>query len=185
MLAHCACRWAHWADSLMHHLSCLVMLTVKHVELILKCMLCLHNFTFISLFLNYDHNMISSLLGANSLSLYKWGFFFSSSSAMMLFKNFNHLRILKKIQLDDMFASFLCNFCVSYSMNCFVMKSQSKCNKCTYHSHSCVDVSWESLNRTYLLLWKKISKANSELTAKHTELTALSSKVVCLQKTLN
>jgi len=35
------------------------------------------------------------------------------------------------------------------------------------------------------LLQKKISKANSKLTVKHTELAALSSKVICLQKTLN
>jgi len=125
--AHC---WAHWASSLMHCLSCLVMLAVKYVELILECTLCLHNSTFINLFLNYDCNMISSLLDANSLSLYKWCFFFSSSSAMMLFKNFNHLRISKKTQLDDMFTSFSCDFCVSHSVNCFVMKSWSKYNKC-------------------------------------------------------
>jgi len=35
------------------------------------------------------------------------------------------------------------------------------------------------------LLQKKISKANSKLTVKYTELAALSLKVVCLQKTLN
>jgi len=47
------------------------MFTVEHVKLILECTLCLHNFTFISFFLNYDCNMISSLLNINSLSLYK------------------------------------------------------------------------------------------------------------------
>ncbi len=169
MLAH----YAHIELIKLFHHAC-----VKHVKLILECMLCLCNFTFTSLFLNYDHNMIPSLLGASSLSLYKWGFLFSSSSAMMLFKNFNHLRISKKIQLDDMFILFSYDFCASYSMNCFIMKSQSKCNKCTHHSCLYVDVLWESLNRTCLLLWKEISKANSEL-------AALSSKVICLQKTLN
>ncbi len=152
MLACCAHCQACWADSLMHHLSCLIMLIIKHVKLILECMLCLYNSMFTSLFLNYDCNMIFSLLNVNSLSLYKWGFLSLLSSAMMLFKNFNHLRISKKIQLDNMFISFSCDFCVSYSMNCFVIKSQSKCNKCTCHSCSCVNVLWESLDRTCLLL---------------------------------
>ena len=140
MLACCAHCWAHQADSFMHHLSCLIMLTVKYVKLILKCMLHLCNFMFTSLFLNYDHNTISSLLSASSLSLYKWDFLFSSSSATMLFKNFNHLRILKKIQLDDVFTSFSCDFCASHSVNCFIIKSQSKCDKCTHCSHLCVNV---------------------------------------------
>ena len=103
----------------------------------------------------------------------------------MLFKNFNHLWITKKIQLSDVPAPFSCDHCVSCDLNCFVMDLWSKCDKCTHHGCSCVNVLWKSLNKTCLSLHKEISKANGELATKHTELAVLSFRVVCLQKMLN
>jgi len=111
---------------------------------------------------------------------------------MMLSKSSNCLRISKEIQIGGVPAPFLCDFCASCGLNCFVMESQPKCDKCTHRGCLCVGVSWESLNRTRLSLRKEISKAmkemskaNDALAAKHTELAALSLKVIHLQKTLD
>ena len=79
---------------------------------------------------------------------------------------------------------FLCEYCALHCLNYFVMvsdsdsKSKLKCNKCTHHDYSCVDVLWESLDQTHLSLQKKISKINNKL-------AVLSVKVVCLQKILD
>ena len=116
----------------------------------------------------------------------------SSSSATMLSKSSNRLRISKEIQIGGVPAPFPCDFCASRGLNCFVMESRPKCDKCTRRGRPCVGVSWESLDRTRLSLRKEISKAmkemskaNDALAAKHAELAALSSKVVRLQKTLD
>ena len=135
--------------------------------------------------IRYDHYTISPLLGTSPLSLFKWEYICLSLSVMMLSKNFNHLWITKKIQLRDVLFSFSCDYCASQGVNCFVMKSWLKCDKCTHHSHLCVSVLWESLDWTHLSLQKQISRANNNLAAKHVKLAALSSKVMCLQKTLD
>ncbi len=96
----------------------------------------------------------------------------------MSVKKFNHLRNTKEIQLSGSLFSFLCEYCHFLSLSCFIMKSCSKCNKCTQHGRSCVAILWKSLNRTHLQLWKEISTVNAEL-------GALAFKIVCLQKTLD
>jgi len=93
-------------------------------------------------------------------------------------KKFNHLWNTKEIQLLRSLFSFSCEYCYSLRLSCFIMKSHLKCNKCTQHDHSCVAVSWESLDRTHLQLWKEISTANAEL-------SVLTFKIVRLQKTLD
>ena len=103
----------------------------------------------------------------------------------MLPKNSNRLWIAKEIQLGGVLSSFPCDYCASRGVDCFVMEPRPKCDKCTHRGHPCVGVSWESLDRTRLSLQKQISRANSDLAAKHAELAALSSKVMRLQKTLD
>ena len=96
----------------------------------------------------------------------------------MSVKKFNHLWNTKEIQLSGSLSSFFCEYCHSLKLSCFIMKSHPKCNKCTWHDHSCVAVLWESLNRTHLQLQKEISTTNAEL-------DVLAFKIVCLQKTLD
>jgi len=96
----------------------------------------------------------------------------------MSVKKFNHLQNTKEIQLSGSLFSFFYEYCHSLRLSCFIMKSHPKCNKCTWHDHSCVAISWESLNRTHLQLWKEISTANAEL-------GALAAKIIRLQKTLD
>ena len=141
--------------------------------------------SWVLLLTRYDHYTISLLLNTSSLSLFKWEYIHLSLSVTMLSKNFNHLWITKKIQLRDVLSLFSCDYCTFQSINCFVMKSQLKCDKCTHHDHLCVSVLWESLDWTCLLLQKQISRANNNLAVKHVKFAALSSKVVCLQKILN
>jgi len=93
-------------------------------------------------------------------------------------KKFNHLQNTKEIQLSGSLFSFLCEYCHSLRLSCFIMKSHSKCNKCTQCDCSCVAILWESLDRTHLQLQKEISTTNAEL-------SVLAFKIVCLQKTFD
>ena len=93
-------------------------------------------------------------------------------------KKFNHLRNTKEIQFSGSLSSFFCEYCHSLRLSCFIMKSCPKCDKCTQRGRPCVAVLWESLDRTRLQLQKEISTTN-------TELGALASKIVRLQKTLD
>ena len=102
----------------------------------------------------------------------------NSLDVTMSSKKFNHFHNIKEIQLSDTLILFFCEYCHCLSINCFVMKSWFKCDKCTQCDHFCVTVSWESLNKTHIQLQKNISHTN-------TELGVLAAKIVWLQKTLD
>ena len=102
----------------------------------------------------------------------------------MLFKSSSCLRLTKQICLIRNSVIFSCEYCVLHCLDCFVMisdpdsKSKPKCDKCTHHDHSCVDVLWKFLDQTHLSLQKEISKTNNDL-------AALFTKVMHLQRTLD
>ncbi len=115
--------------------------------------------------------------------LFKWGYKWNLSTSAMPQKpsltcEYNNcLCAVKEITVSDSFLNIACVYCFNYSILCVMMKSHFKCAECTHQGHSCVNVTWESLDCVR-------NKLKSEILQTEKEQARLFVKLSCLHKTL-
>ena len=72
------------------------------------------------------------------------------------------LRIALEIQRYNKVADIPCDFCFSNSCQCFVMTSKNpnrlNCSECVRRGRPCVNLTWESLDRTRAEYEKKVEE---------------------------
>ncbi len=84
--------------------------------------------------------------------LLKWGYKWNLSTSAMsqkpsLTREYNnHLCAAKEITISGSSLNIACVYCSNHSIFCVMMKPHFKCAECTHQGHSCVSVTWESLN---------------------------------------
>ncbi len=83
---------------------------------------------------------------------------------MKSFKTCNHLCLYQFISKDSDSVLTVCLHCFNLLILCIKIKNHSKYVKCVHHDHSCVSVSWESLNHIHNKLKFNLSIAEKELT---------------------
>ncbi len=129
---------------------------------------------------------------------YKWNF---STSAMLqkpsLTCEYNNcLCAVKEIITSGSSLNIVCVYCFNHSILCVMMKSHFKCAECTHQGHSCVGVTWESLNCVCNKLKSKILQTEEEQAHLFTKLSWLhktlcqtqdcaKQKTLCLLKKMN
>jgi len=96
---------------------------------------------------------------------------------MKSFKTYNCLCLYQFINKDNDSVLTVCLHCFSLSILCIKMKNHSKCAECVCCDHSCVNVSWESLNHIH-------NKLKFNLSIAEKELTQALARVTCLHKIL-
>jgi len=96
---------------------------------------------------------------------------------MKSFKTHNHLCLYQFINKDSNLVLTICLHCFNLSILCIKIKNHPKCAEYVYHSCSCVNVLWESLNCTH-------NKLKFNLSAAEKELTQALARVACLHKIL-
>jgi hypothetical protein len=114
---------------------------------------------------------------------------------MSFFRFINRFRLYNIIVKDDESIVVACFFCCIDSMICVKMKNHSKCAECVHRERSCVDASWESLNRIREKLEFDLNLAKEEFfktlakivklrkTLKHTK-SKVAKKILCLTREL-
>jgi len=110
---------------------------------------------------------------------YKWNL---STSAMpqkpSLTREYNnHLCAVKEITVAGSPLNIACVYCFNHFILCVMMKSHFKCAECTHQDHSCVGVTWKSLNCVH-------NKLESENLQTEEEQAHLFTKLSWLCKTL-
>jgi len=68
----------------------------------------------------------------------------------------NQLRLALEIQRNGFISPVECDYCLINSKSCFVMAGRLKCSECTRIGRPCVNMSWESLDRTREEYAKKV-----------------------------
>lgn len=69
------------------------------------------------------------------------------------------LRLSSEIRRANNLAAVACNHCFSQGIECFVMpNSRLKCAECTRLGRACVNMSWESLDKTREEYQKKVDE---------------------------
>ncbi len=127
---------------------------------------------------------LSSLLMISVLRiLFKWGYKWNLSTSAMPQKSSliceynNCLHTVKEITVADSSLNIVCVYCFNHSILCVMMKSHFKCAECTHQGHSCVSVTWKSLNCVH-------NKLKSEILQTEEEQAHLFTKLSWLCKTL-
>jgi len=96
----------------------------------------------------------------------------------------NHLCTAKEITISDSSLNLVCVYCFNHSILCVMMKSHFKCTECTHQGHSCVSVTWKSLNHVRNKLKLKILQAKEKQARLLKEQSRLFTKLAHLRKTL-
>jgi hypothetical protein len=60
----------------------------------------------------------------------------------------NQLRLALEIQRNGFTSPIECDYCLLHSKVCIIMPGGLKCSECTRIGRPCVNMSWESLDRT-------------------------------------
>jgi len=100
--------------------------------------------------------------------LFKWGYKWNLSTSAMPQKPSltceydNCLRAAKEITVAGSPLDIACIYCFNHSILCVMMKSHFKCAECTHQGHSCVSVTWESLDRVHNKLKSEILQTEEE-----------------------
>ncbi len=108
----------------------------------------------------------------------------------------NCLCTAKEITVADSSLNIICIYCFNHSILCVMMKSHFKCTECTHQGHSCVSVTWKSLNCVCNKLESKILQTEEEQAHLFTKLSWLrktlrqtqdcaKQKTLCLLKKMN
>jgi len=84
---------------------------------------------------------------------------------------------VKEITVAGSSLNIVCVYCFNHSILCVMMKLHFKCAECTHQGHSCVSVTWESLNCVH-------NKLKSEILQTEEEQACLFAKLSQLRKTL-
>ena len=122
--------------------------------------------------------------------LFKWGYKWNLSTSAMPQKPSltheydNRLCAAKEITISGSSSDLVCVYCFNHSILCVMMKSHFKCAECTHQDHSCVSVTWESLNRVCNKLKSKILQAEEGQARLLKEQSHLFVKLSQLHKTL-
>ena len=93
----------------------------------------------------------------------------------------NHLCLYKTILKNENPVLLLYIHCFTYSLLCIKMKNHLKCAECVHHDHSCVDISWESLNHTQNQLKSDLSAVKKSLTQALVKVTRLCKTLKCMK----
>ncbi len=115
--------------------------------------------------------------------LFKWGYKWNLSTSAMPQKpsltcEYNNcLHTAKEIIVAGSLSDIVCVYCFNHFILCVMMKSHFKCTECTHQGHSCVGVTWESLDHVY-------NKLKSEILQTEEEQAHLFAKLSWLHKTL-
>ncbi len=134
--------------------------------------------------------------------LFKQGYKWNLSTSAMPWKPSltceynNHLCTAKEITVSDSLSDIVCIYCFNHSILCVMMKSHFKCTECTCQDHSCVDVTWKSLNHVHNKLKSKILQTEKEQACLFAKLSWLckmlcqtqdhaKQKTLCLLKKMN
>jgi len=96
----------------------------------------------------------------------------------------NCLRAAKEITISGSPSDLACVYCFNHSILCVVMESHFKCTECTHQGHSCVGVTWESLDRVRDKLESEILQAEEGQARLLEEQSRLFAKLAHLRKTL-
>jgi len=96
----------------------------------------------------------------------------------------NHLCAAKEITISGSSLDLACVYCFNHSILCVMMESHFKCAECTHQGHSCVNVTWKSLNCVRDKLKSKILQAEEEQARLLKEQFCLFIKLAHLRKTL-
>ena len=96
----------------------------------------------------------------------------------------NHLCAAKKINALEHPSVVFCQFCFSHNYLCVVMDDHKKCAHCTCRKHSCVSISWDTLNKVCDKLKSDIQNAKTNQSWLLAEQTCVTAKLDCLCKTL-
>ncbi len=116
--------------------------------------------------------------------LLKWGYKWNLSTSAMSQKPSltceydNCLHTVKEITVSDSFLNIVCVYCFNHSILCVMMKSHFKCTECTCQGHSCVSVTWKSLDCVHNTLKSKILQTEKEQACLFTKLSWLC-KTLC------
>jgi len=100
--------------------------------------------------------------------LFKWGYKWNLSTSAMSWKpslthEYNNcLCAAKEITVSDSSLNIACVYCFNHFILCVMMKSHFKCAECTHQGHSCVSVTWKSLNHVHNKLESKILQTEEE-----------------------
>ncbi len=100
--------------------------------------------------------------------LFKWGYKWNLSTSAMSQKPSltceydNHLCVTKEIIISDSPLNIACVYCFNHSIFCVMMKLHFKCAECTHQGHSCVSVTWKSLNCVHNKLKSEILQTEKE-----------------------
>ena len=115
----------------------------------------------------------------------------------------NHLCLAKEISSLGYPSVVSCQYCFNNQQPCVVMSDYKKCVLCTHCEHPCINVLWDSLDKTHNKLEFNILKVESEQfclfieqseAAAHTaaewshittEQSHVAAKLDCLHKTLH
>jgi len=134
--------------------------------------------------------------------LLKWGYKWNLSTSAMPQKSSliceynNCLCTVKEITVSGSPLNIACVYCFNHFILCVMMKSHFKCAECTCQGHSCVSVTWESLDRVCDKLKSKILQTEKEQACLFVKLSQLhktlcqtqdcaKQKTLCLLKKMN
>jgi len=77
---------------------------------------------------------------------------------MTLSSRQNQLRLALEIQRNGFISPIDCDYCLLNSKTCIIMPGGLKCSECTRKARPCVNMSWESLDRTRDEYSKKVEE---------------------------
>lgn len=75
----------------------------------------------------------------------------------------NRLRLASEIQRNGRPVAIPCDRCFTSGSTCIAMEGKLKCSECQRLGRSCVNLSWESLDRTREEYQKKVDEDEEEL----------------------
>ena len=93
----------------------------------------------------------------------------------------NHLCLYNTILKDEDPVLSLCIHCFTYSLLCIKMKNHPMCMKCVHHDHSCVGISWESLDHTQNQLKSDLFTVKKSLTQALVKVARLCKTLKCMK----
>ncbi len=134
--------------------------------------------------------------------LFKWGYKWNLSTSAMSWKpslthEYNNcLCTAKEITVSDSPLNIVCVYCFNHSILCVMMKSHFKCAECTHQGHSCVSMTWKSLDHVHNKLKSEILQTEKEQACLFVKLSWLhkmlcqtsdcaKQKTLCLLKKMN
>ncbi len=75
----------------------------------------------------------------------------------------NRLRLAKEIRVNGVLSPTSCDRCFCLGAECYVMPERLKCSECVRIGRPCVNLSWESLDRTREEYRKRVKEGEEEL----------------------